>query len=219
MRDYILEIYQKRFACKGYDKDRKVSQEDFDLIMEVGRLSPSSMGLEPWKFLVIKRKSIKDKLRTCSWGAINSLNGASHFVVILARKPLDTRYDSSYVKYIMEEIQGFPPEAISERRATFKSFQEDDFKLLESDRALFDWACKQTYIPLANMLTTAAMLGIDSTPMEGFHRDKVEKILIDEQVMDSEHYGVSCMIAFGYCNKPPRPKTRRKAEEVIEVIE
>ncbi|EOS53496.1 hypothetical protein C812_04047 [Paenibacillus barengoltzii G22] len=55
-------------------------------------------------------------------------------------------------------------------KGNYKTFQESDFRLLESDRAMFDWACKQAYIALDNMLTAAALIGVDSCPIEGFDR-------------------------------------------------
>jgi nitroreductase len=84
---------------------------------------------------------------------------------------------------------------------------------------LFDWACTQTYIPLANMLTVTALLGIDSFPIEGFNRESLEKILAEEKVLDKEHFGVACMAAFGYrLADPKRAKTRRSLNEVEKWI-
>ena len=69
------------------------------------------------------------------------------------------------------------------------------------------------------MLTAAAMLGIDSTPMEGFNTQKVEAVLVEEGILDPDHFGLSCMVAFGYKNREHRPKTRRAMEEVLGIIE
>jgi len=217
--DFVLDVFQTRYTCKGYDPEKKVSNEDFMTIMEVARLSPSSMGFEPWKFVLLNNKEIKEKIRPYSWGAEHSMKGASHFVIILARNPKDIRYDSQYVEYILKEIQKLPDDFRIVTKEKIKSFQENDMNLLDSDRASIDWACKQTYIPLTNMLTAAALLGINATPIEGFNREIVQRILIDEGVIDPEHFVLSCMIAFGYKNKVHRPKTRRKMEEVLEVVE
>lgn len=216
---YILEIFENRYTCKGYDPEKKVSDEDFRTIMEVARLSPSSMGYEPWKFILLNNKEIKEKIRPYSWGAEAAIDGASHLVLILARSNKHMIYDSEYIKYITEEVQDFPEDLGKARSEKFKSFQENDFKLLESERALFDWTCKQTYIPLANMLTTAAILGVDSTSIEGFDKGKVGEILVEEGVYDPEDFSISSMIAFGYTNRDHRPKTRRTMEEVFEIID
>ena len=76
----IIDVFNNRYACKKFDKNRKVSDEDFDTIIESARLSPSSFGLEPWKFLLLKNEKMKEDFREFAWGAINSLNGASHIV-------------------------------------------------------------------------------------------------------------------------------------------
>ena len=168
----ILKAFNFRHATKSFDAAKKVSDADFNTILEAGRLSPSSFGFEPWKFLVIERQDIKDKLFPIAWGAQNSLKGASHFVILLARKKVDTLYSSPYITHIMRDVQHLPEDAEQGRKAAFEAFQKDDFNLLESDRAIFDWASKQTYLALANMLTTAAMLGVDSCPIEALTEKK-----------------------------------------------
>ncbi|AWW28576.1 NAD(P)H-dependent oxidoreductase [Acetobacterium sp. KB-1] len=215
----ILNIFNNRYTCKGYDADKKVSAEDFTVIMEAARLSPSSMGLEPWKFVLLNNRVIREKIKPFAWGAEVSLDGASHFVLILARKSVDLQPDSDYVEYIMNDIQHFSDDLRQARKNKLASFQADDLKIVGNDRAFFDWAGKQTYIPLANMLTAAAMLGVDSTPMEGFNTEKVEAVLVKEGILDPVHFGLSCMIAFGYKNRDHRPKTRRKIEEILETID
>ncbi len=215
----VLDTFQFRSACKKYDPSKVVSDEDFATIMEAARLSPSSFGFEPWKFLVLRNAEIKEKLWDLAWGAQNSFRGASHFVILLARKKIDLVYDAQYLDYIMRDVQKMPDDLMAPRKARVESFQRDDFALLEDDRAIFDWACKQTYIALGNMLTVAGFLRVDSCPIEGFHREKAEAVLAEAGVLDREHFGVSVMASFGYrADAPHRPKTRRTAEEVIQWV-
>ncbi|MBV1759188.1 MAG: NAD(P)H-dependent oxidoreductase [Dethiosulfatibacter sp.] len=215
----IIKAYQFRHATKEFDPNRKISDDDFDFILETARLSPSSMGLEPWKFLIIKNDELKQKLAQVTWGAVKQLPTASHFVVILARTEKDTKYDKDYFAYQMMEIRQFSEELFAEKIKTYKTFQEDDLHLLDSERTMFDWACKQTYIALGNMMTAAAQIGIDSCPVEGFSFDKVQKILEDEGLLEKGRLGVSVMVAFGYRDKEPRPKTRRQMSEIIQWVE
>lgn len=212
----ILNAFNYRYATKKFDPNKKVSDADFNTILETGRLSPSSFGFEPWKFLIIEKQSIKDKLFPVSWGAQNSLNGASHFMIILARKKADTVADADYITHIMKDIKHMPEDVQNMMRGVYSNFQTNDFKLIDSDRAMFDWASKQTYIALANMMTTAAMLGVDSCPIEGFNIEKVEEILSEEGVLDKEHFGVSVMVGFGYRDEEPhREKTRQPMEDIV----
>ncbi|CAI8737574.1 MULTISPECIES: NAD(P)H-dependent oxidoreductase [Bacillus] len=218
-KEEILKAYQFRHACKEFDVNKKVSDEDFHFILETGRLSPSSFGFEPWKFVVIQNQDIRNKLLPVAWGAQKQLPTASHFVAILARKKEDMIYDSSYISNFMKNIQQLPDEVVTMKRGFYKAFQETDFQLLESDRAMFDWASKQTYIALGNMMTAAAQIGIDSCPIEGFHQEKVEAILKEEGIVSGDTFGVSALVAFGYrAEEPKRDKTRQTMDMVVEWI-
>lgn len=218
-KDEILKAYNFRFACKEFDSSKKISDEDFKFILETARLSPSSCGFEPWKFLVINDMKLREELRPLCFGAQGQLPTASHFIIILARNINDLRYDSKYILDFMKNVQKLPEDAINIRLQFYKNFQEKLFKLLESDRAVFDWSCKQTYIPLANMMTAAAQIGIDSCPIEGFDKDKVEKFLEDKGILDKNHFGVSCMVAFGYRKDAPKhKKTRQSLDKIVEFI-
>lgn len=218
-KENIMEAFHFRHACKKFDPARTVSQEDFLTILEAGRLSPSSFGFEPWKFLVVQSPELKEKLYPVSWGAQNTINGASHLVILLARKKVDMLYDSPYITRMMTEIQHLSPEAAEKRRSAYGGFQKNDFDLLESDRAMFDWSCKQTYIALANMLTAAAFLKIDSCPIEGFNRKEVDAVLEKEGLIDLEHFGASVMAGFGYRAGEPQPKTRQELALVVQWAE
>ncbi|MDC2865063.1 NAD(P)H-dependent oxidoreductase [Bacillus sp. BP-3] len=218
-KEEILKAYEFRHACKVFDVNKKISDEDFHFILETGRLSPSSFGFEPWKFVVIQNQNLRQKLLPVAWGAQKQLPTASHFVVILARKKEDMMYNSSYISNFMTNIQNLPPEVVDAKSNFYKTFQESDFNLLESDRAMFDWASKQTYIVLGNMMTAAAQIGIDSCPIEGFQQEKVESLLREEGIISGEAFGVSCLVAFGYrLEEPQREKTRQTMDMVVEWI-
>lgn len=219
LRKLVVESLNRRFACKRYDPEKRVSEEDFMTIMEAGRLSPSSFGYEPWKFVLLNNERIKERLYPHAWGAQASLKGASHFLLVLSRTGREMKYDSEYVRYITEEVQKFPEDLMVQRLGKFQEFQKTDFKLLEKEGKLADWAGKQSYIALGVMLMTAAILGVDSTPIEGFNKDEVEKILQEEGVYDPATFQVSYMLAFGYTNKEHRPKTRRDMAEVFQIID
>ena len=212
----VLDVFRFRFACKKFDPTKVISKEDFETLLEAARLSPTSFGFEPWKLIVLTDSAIKQALDPLAWGARNSLAGASHFVILLARKKPDTLYSSDFISHMMRDVQKLPPEVAEQRREKFRVFQESDFELLESDRAMFDWASKQSYLVLANMLTAAAMLGIDSCPIEGFQQRAVDELLAAEGLLDPERFGVSVMAGFGYRAEPPKhEKTRQPLEDLI----
>lgn len=213
----IIDAFMFRHATKAFDLTKRISEEDFEFILEAGRLSPSSVGYEPWKFLVIQDMEIREKLKEFSFGGKGQFPTASHLVVILARK--DARADSDYVQNLLKNVKKIPESIVEDMTKSYKHFQEVDLKLYENERALFDWASKQTYIALGNMLTAAALIGIDSCAMEGFNMPKVTEILENEGLLDSEKFGVSVMAAFGYrAQEPEFEKTRQNKEDVIQWI-
>lgn len=216
----ILDAFWFRHACKEFDADRKISNEDVDFILETARLSPSSFGLEPWKFLVVQNPQLRQAMLPYVWGGQKQLPTASHVLIGLIRKPCFMRYDSDYVQNFMREIQKFPEDAAQTRTAILKKFQEQDFALSESERAMVDWGGKQSYIALANMMTAAAMIGIDSCPIEGFEQDALQHLLAERIGLDLEAWSVAYLVAFGYRNGPPaRPKTRHAKSDIIEWLE
>jgi nitroreductase len=94
---------------------------------------------------VLTDEAIRQKLYPFAWGARNSLDTASRFVILLARKKVDTLYSAEFIAHMMRDIHHLPPEAVHQRRERYRLFQEDDFELLESDRALFDWRAADLY--------------------------------------------------------------------------
>ncbi|MFJ6265832.1 NAD(P)H-dependent oxidoreductase [Lysinibacillus xylanilyticus] len=214
----IINAYMFRHATKVFDSTKKISDDDFEFILETGRLSPSSLGFEPLKFLVIQNMEIREKLKEVSFGGQGQLPTASHLVIFLARK--DAKADSDYVQNLFKNVKMLPDNVVVDMTKAYGNFQEFDFKLYESERALFDWASKQTYIALGNMLTAAALIGIDSCPMEGFNMDKVTEVLENEGLLDSEKYGVSVMAAFGYRSQEPKfEKSRQSREKVVQWVD
>ncbi|MNO19114.1 putative NAD(P)H nitroreductase YfkO [compost metagenome] len=212
----ILNAFQFRFATKEYDESKKISEEDFHFILEAGRLSPSSYGLEPWKFLIVQNPDFRERLMKIASGAARQLRGASHFIILLART--DVRYDSEYIINHIKMVQKTPDESASLLIQSLEGFQ-NRWRLFENERAILDWSSKQTYIALANMLTAAAQIGIDSTPIEGFSFDDVNALLESEGLLDNGNYKPSVMAAFGYRKEDPvRPKTRKNLSDIVEWV-
>ncbi|AEW76741.1 NAD(P)H-dependent oxidoreductase [Aggregatibacter actinomycetemcomitans] len=215
-KQQVLDAFHFRCATRYYDPARKISKEDFDYILELGRLSPSSVGSEPWQFLVIQNPELRQALKPVSWGMATQLDDASHVVVILANKNM--RYDSEDFRANLER-RGLTEEQIQTNMVTYQRFQTQHINVLENDRTLFDWASKQTYIALANMMTGAALIGIDSCPIEGFNYAEVNRILAQTGAYNADKYAVSVAVTFGYRAKDIRPKARKPLNEIVHWIE
>jgi nitroreductase len=213
-KEEILAAFHYRHACKEFDPNKKIPKEDFEFILETARLSPSSFGLEPWHFVVVQDPELREDLKENAWGAPKKLDTASHYVIGLTMKSPLMKWDSDYIQDFMVNVQEHPEEVRKARSKFIEQFQKSDFDLSD-DRKLFDWASKQSYIALGNMMTAAAMIGIDSCPIEGFKQETTEAILRDKLDIDTDQFGISYMVAFGYRMVEPRPKTRRPMEDVV----
>lgn len=211
----IIDVFQRRYATKKFNPERKISEKDWATIMESARLAPSSFGFEPWKFLLIENPEVRQEIKEMAWGAKKTIDDVSHFIVILARKNMTL--ENPHIQHMIEDVMGrtFDPE--SRFCQLFDDFQRNDLQLT-TERALFDWASKQTYIAASQMMTAAAFLDIDSCPIEGFNQEKVDDYLAQNGWMDPKKFGVSLMISFGYRDEDIKPKTRQSLEEIYEVI-
>ncbi|WP_299779686.1 NAD(P)H-dependent oxidoreductase [uncultured Formosa sp.] len=211
----ILNAFNFRHATKEFDATKKVSDEDMKFILETAHLSPSSFGFEPWHFIVVQDKELRELLKPVAWGAPLKLDTASHFVLGLSMKAPMVKHDSEYIMHMMKDVKQLPQEVIDMYSTFYREFQERDFDL-DTDKKLFDWSSKQTYIALGNMMTAAALTGIDSCPIEGFHQEKAEALLQEKFGVDTDKYGLSFMVAFGYRKADPEfGKSRRDFEAIV----
>lgn len=218
----IIEAFNFRHATKVFDPKRKISESEFNTILETARLSPSSFGMDPWQLLIIQTPEKRELFREFTWGANGATNGtagqlgtASHFCIFLVHTGATMKHHSDYLQKHMKEVKQLPDEVIGFINNAYQKFQEHDFHI-EGDRQISDWAARQAYIALGNMMTAAAQMGIDSCPIEGFEMDKTIAVLEQHFGIDPKLYKPAVMVAFGYrAGEPPFAKTRRKMEDVV----
>ena len=218
----IIEAFNFRHATKVFDAERKITDSEFDTILEAARLSPSSFGMEPWQLLVIQSPDKRELLRDFTWGANGATNGtagqlgtASHFCIFLVHTGATMQHHSEYLQQHMHQVKQFPDDVIGFINDAYQKFQEHDFGI-DGDRQISDWAARQAYIALGNMMTTAALMGLDSCPIEGFEMDKTSAVLEQHFGIDPEHYRPAVMVAFGYrADGPMFPKTRRAMQDIV----
>ncbi|WP_345788753.1 nitroreductase family protein [Psittacicella melopsittaci] len=146
-KQQILDAYNYRYATKKYDPSKDVSEEDMNFILETGRLSPSSFGLEPWRFLVIPKSNakIRDLINEHSWG-IKDKKDATYYVIYLSRRAEDLQPNSEFITHILKDIKGMPEDILNVYRGFYTNQAGELSHLLgeENVRALEDWASKQT---------------------------------------------------------------------------
>ncbi|MBU1343649.1 MAG: NAD(P)H-dependent oxidoreductase [Proteobacteria bacterium] len=202
----VIEALTFRHACKKFDPEKKISRQDLDTILAAGCLSPSSFGMEAWKFLVLESKQVLQQLRPACWDQAQ-ITDASHVIVILARPELVTP-GNEYVKDSFMR-RGLPEDATLAYIDRYKWYMETE---VFPEMSTYAWCAKQCYIALANIMTAAASMKIDSCPMEGFEKDRVETIL----KIDTQKYEVAVLVALGYRAGEQPPRRRHTKETLIE---
>ena len=204
----FLEAMDFRHACKLFDENKKISDEEIRSILEVARKSPSSFGQEAWKFLVITNQELKEKLRPLCWNQAQ-ITSCSHLVVILAGiESLKPSSGEVKKRFLRREL---PDEALEKYLQVYATHLQD---VLASDKNIYEWSARQTYIAAANMMTYAATLKIDSCPIEGFEKECVEELL----ELDRTKFQVALLLPFGYRVNPQSKQLRRDFDEVVEFI-
>ncbi|MEN4052445.1 MULTISPECIES: NAD(P)H-dependent oxidoreductase [Sulfurimonas] len=209
MENKFTEAMDFRHACKVFDETKKIPDEEMHYILEMGRKSPSSFGMEGWKFLVITNQKIKEKLRPLCWNQ-PQITSCSHLVVILAA--IESLKPQSGIPLKRFERRKMPQEKLDSYLDLYAKHLQ---KTLSSDENIYCWSTQQTYIAAANMMSAAAYIGIDSCPIEGFEKDNVEKVL----ELDTKKYQVALILPFGYRIKPQPSQMRLSFDEVVEFIE
>lgn len=212
----IIVASQWRTAIKDFDYTKKITDEDFNDLLKIAQYSPSSFGLEPWRIVVIQNKTTRDSIAQFASGAQRQLASASHFVAFIVRK--DITAQSKYFEYINKSVKEMTDETFETFYNTFSVFQSSKFDL-NDERKRTDWAGKQAYIALGNMMLAASLLRIDSCPIEGFIPFEVEKILEKECAINTNVERVAVMAAFGYRKEEPISKKRRRPiSEIVSCI-
>lgn len=166
----LIETLNWRYATKKFDATKKISNEDLDTLKEVIRLSASSYGLQPYKVLIIENPELRAKLQPVSWGQ-SQIVDASHLLVFANMTDFGGEQIDAFLNNIVKTRQ-IPMDAI----AGYGDFMKSKLTTLPADK-LSNWTSKQTYIALGNLLSAAAELKIDATPMEGFEAEQVNEIL------------------------------------------
>ncbi len=208
----ILQALKWRYATKQFDPSKKIDGATWSALEEALVLSPSSFGLQPWKFLIITDQAVKEKLVPLSWGQ-RQLADASHVVVLAVKHPIDASDVSRHVGRI-SELHNTPLEKLSGLEKMVAGFIAKPPYPLE----IREWSTRQVYIALGTFMTSAALLGVDTCPMEGLDPAGYDEVL---GLSGTGYYTVVACPA-GYRLPGDRhselPKVRYHAHEVIQRI-
>ncbi len=206
----LVDILEWRYAVKAFDPKRLLSDAIWTSLERALVLTPSSYGLQPWKFFVVRNQALREKLRAASWNQ-KQVTDCSHYVVLAPRIELDETYVDSYLQSIAQ-TRGIPVESLAGLR---KSIVGDVVHGTRS-KQIAEWATRQVYIALGNLMTSAAALGVDSCPMEGLEPDKYDELL----GLKPTPYRVAVACALGYRSAEDKfasfKKTRFPHDQIIQ---
>lgn len=173
--DSLIDRLSWRYAVKKFDATKRIPDAHWQTLEHALILSPSSYGLQPWKFIVITDPDVKAKLPAISWNQPQPRD-CSHLVVFAARKGITPADVERYVQRIIE-VRNIPAAAIEDYKkmmlGTINSTPKDQLDV---------WTARQTYIALGFLMSAAAMLSIDACPMEGIVAPEYDKLLGLEKI-------------------------------------
>jgi len=208
----LLANLRWRYATKVFDSNKAIAPDIWKALEEVLILTPSSYGLQPWKFIVITDKEMKAKLRPHSWNQSQVVD-CSHYVVFASL----TRIGEAEIDKFLaraSEVRGVPVDSFK----TYRGMMVGDVVQGPRGKITNEWAARQAYIALGNFMTAAALLQVDACPMEGFVPAEYDKIL----GLEARGLTAAVCCAAGYRSADDKyaslAKVRFSADEVVERI-
>ena len=207
----LTAALQWRYATKSFDAEKKIPAPTFEALISALQLSPSSFGLQPWKFFVIENTDVRDQLRQQSWNQ-PQVTDASHLIVLAAKETITAADIHEWIE-CLAKTQSTPIEQLAPLQGMITQFTGamslDDMQ---------HWNSRQVYIALGQLMTSAAVMGVDSCPLEGISASAYDKIL----AIEGSGYRTLVACALGYRSEHDKyatvPKARFPLEKIVNVI-
>ncbi|MFV0337151.1 MAG: NAD(P)H-dependent oxidoreductase [Chthoniobacterales bacterium] len=208
----LLEQLRWRYATKQFDPTQKIPTETWEVLKEALVLSPSSFGLQPWKFLLVEKSDVRRELQAASWNQ-SQIVDASHLVVFTVKHPLTTQDVKDHITQISATTG-----ASADRLSGLENVINHFIAGLDDEKERRAWASRQVYIALGNFLTSAALLGLDACPIEGLEPASYDKIL----GLEGSGFFTLAACAVGYRSAEDKtaqaPKVRFSAKRMLQTI-
>lgn len=213
----ILNDLKWRYATKKFDPSKKINQKDWEIIEEALILTPSSFGLQPWKFIVVNDRDIRQKLQPFTWNQ-TQVTDASHYVVFAAKKHITEEYISHFISRIAE-VRNIDSSSLDMYKSMMISSIITSINPNSPIVNVQEWMSRQAYIALGSIMTVAASLKIDTCPIEGISDIKQYHDILG---LSDKEWQILATCAFGYRAQDDdyaiKPKVRFEKEEVIQYI-
>lgn len=208
----LLEQLNWRYATKQFDPSQPISDEVWQALEDSLVLTPSSYGLQPWKFIIVTDSAVKAQLKPLSWNQ-GQITDCSHLVVFTIKKNLSAADVDRFI-----ESTATTREVPVESLAGYRNMIVSD--VVQGPRSLNvnDWATRQAYIALGNFMTSAAVLGVDTCPLEGIEPAGYDKVL----KLAESGFATVVACAAGYRSAEDKyatlAKVRYSHAEMLEIV-
>jgi nitroreductase len=206
----LLDHLRWRYATKSFDPHKTIPAETWHELEESLILTPSSYGLQPWKFIVITDAKLRAELRSHAWKQ-SQVTDCCHFVVFASKTTLNADYIDSHLQHAAE-VRGTDVATMS----GYRGVMIKDLVHGERSGAITEWAGRQAYIALGQFMLAAAMLQVDTCPMEGFVPAEFDRIL----GLTAQGLTATVCCAAGYRAASDKyataPKVRHPSHKLIE---
>lgn len=208
----LLDALQWRYATKVFDATKKISADIWVALEQSLVLTPTSYGLQPYQFLVVQDPAKRAALLPHSWGQKQVVD-CSHFIVFTARTEMKEADVSKLIARI-SSVRGVPAESMT----PYWNMMIGDVVNGPRGKAAHEWAARQVYIALGNLMTSAAVLGVDACPMEGIVPVEYDKVL----QLEGSGYKTVVALALGYRSATDRyaslAKVRYETADLVKII-
>lgn len=191
----------KRFACRRY-RDTPVAGEELDLVLEAGRIAPSAVGMEPWRFIVVQSPGARRRVAAACFDQPAAATAPILIAIVALVDALAP--GSAYVEARLAAEAGGQPPSVELRQVWHGLYAQVEPKA---------WAIGQCHFAAAQMMIEAAALGLATCPMGGFD----EAALAAALGLDKGE-APALVLALGHCAEAQGPRRRRRMEEVVTVI-
>lgn len=167
----MLDLLEWRYATKKFDPTKKINAETWSMLEKALVLTPSSYGLQPWKFIVVQDQALREQLKAASWNQ-TQVTDCSHHVVFVMKEKMDEEHITKFIEKTAS-VRGQDAVTLE----GYKKMMIGDLVKGPRSERISEWAARQVYIALGNFMTTAAVLGVDTCPFEGIEPEKYDTLL------------------------------------------
>jgi nitroreductase len=207
----IVEALNWRYATKKFDPEKKLGDEQVESLLETIRLSASSMGLQPYRFIHVKDEALRRELRSHSYDQ-PQITDASELIVFAAKEKF-TDEDISQIVEREGEIRGYDKEKIEKRVKSVTKYVRS-----KNPDEFFAWTGRQTYIAIGKLLSAAALMRVDACPMEGIKGEDYDRIL----GLETLNLRSLAVVTLGFRSEndayASKPKVRLPKDQIIKTF-